>query len=47
MYSDCTEKLRNRAKMNYYSVLKEARKNWVVAMKIYNIVVLKNLDAKS
>ena len=45
MYSDRTEKLRNRAKMNYYFDLREARKNRVFAKKIYNIIVLKILDS--
>ena len=31
----------------YYIVLSETRKNWVVTMKTFNIVVLKNLDATS
>ena len=45
IYSDGTEKLGNWIRMIYYIVLKKTRKNSVDAMKIFNIVVLKKIDA--
>ena len=41
--SDHTEKLENRIRMIYYIVFSETRKNLVVEIKIFNIVVLKKL----
>ena len=42
-----TDELGNGIGRIYYTVLSETRENWVVIMKIFNIVVLKNLDATS
>ena len=42
-----TDELGNGIGSIYYIVLSETRKNWVLVMKIFNIVVLKSLDATS
>ena len=47
IYSDGTEKLGNWIRMIYYIVLKKTRKNSVGALKIFNIIVFKKLDATS
>ena len=43
--SYCTDELGNGIGRIFYIVLSESRKNAVVAMKIFDIVLLKNLDA--
>ena len=45
IYSDRTEKLGNWIRMIYNIVSSKTRKKSVGAMKIFNIVVLKKLDA--
>ena len=42
---DHTWKLRNMITIIYYIGLSKTRKNWVVPMKIFYIVVLKYVDA--